>query len=80
MPATKPITTLAELLKDPVDRYRALNLVLEVAGAIEEMDAPTIAMFKRFQAALLTMAREWRDPDTAQPAQAAAELAPAGGA
>jgi hypothetical protein len=30
---------------------------------MEELDAPTIAMFKRFQAALLTMTREWRDPD-----------------
>ncbi len=27
------------------------------------MDAPTIAMFKRFQRAPLTLAREWRDPD-----------------
>jgi len=56
------ITTLADLLKDPVDRYRALNLVLDVAGPIEQMDAATIAMFKRFQRALLTLAREWRDP------------------
>jgi pimeloyl-ACP methyl ester carboxylesterase len=57
------ITSLADILVDPVDRYRALNLVLDVAGPIEQMDAATIAMFKRFQAALLTMAREWRDPD-----------------
>jgi hypothetical protein len=56
------VTSLAELLKDPVDRYRALNLVLDVAGPVEDMDAATIAMFKRFQAALLTMARDWRDP------------------
>lgn len=60
---TDAVTSLAELLKDPVDRYRALNLVLEIAGPIDEMDAPSIAMFKRFQAALLTLAREWRDPD-----------------
>jgi pimeloyl-ACP methyl ester carboxylesterase len=58
------VTSLAELLKDPVDRYRALNLVLDVAGPVEDMDAATIAMFKRFQAALLTMAREWRDPES----------------
>jgi len=57
------ITSLADILVDPVDRYRALNLVLDVAGPIEQMDAATVAMFKRFQAALLTMAREWRDPD-----------------
>jgi hypothetical protein len=57
------ITTLADILRDPVDRYRALNLVMDVAGPMEELSAPTIAMFKRFQAALLTLAREWRDPD-----------------
>ncbi len=57
------ITSLADILKDPVDRYRALNLVLDVAGPSELMDAPTLAMFKRFQATLLTLAREWRDPE-----------------
>ena len=55
------ITTLADLLNDPVDRYRSLNLVLDVAGPVEDMDAPTTAMFMRFQRALLTLAREWRD-------------------
>jgi len=64
------------LLKDPVDRYRALNLVLDVAGPAQDMDGPTLAMFKRFQAALLTLARDWRDPDTAQHAQATAEPSP----
>jgi len=65
------ITSLADILKDPVDRYRALNLVLDVAGPSERMDAPTLAMFKRFQAALLTLAREWRDPELERPAQEA---------
>ncbi len=55
------VAALADLLKDPVDRYRALNLVLDVAGPVEEMDAPTIAMFKRFQSALLTMAHDWHE-------------------
>jgi hypothetical protein len=36
---------------------------MSVAGPVEEMDAPTIAMFRRFQAALLTLAHEWHDPD-----------------
>jgi pimeloyl-ACP methyl ester carboxylesterase len=63
------ITTLADILKDPVDRYRALNLVMDVAGPMEQLDAPTVAMFRRFQAALLTLAREWRDPDLAHRAQ-----------
>jgi hypothetical protein len=57
------ITALPSLLKDPVDRYRALNFVLDISGPIEEMDAPTIAMFKRFQLALLTMAKDWREPE-----------------
>jgi pimeloyl-ACP methyl ester carboxylesterase len=56
------ITTLADVLKDPVDRYRALNFVLDVAGPLEDMDTATIAMFKRLQGALLTMAHEWHDP------------------
>jgi hypothetical protein len=59
------ITALADLLKDPVDRYRALNLVLDVAGPIEQMDAATIAMFKRFQLVLLTLAYDWREPAAA---------------
>ena len=57
------ITTLEDILSDPVDRYSALNLVLDVAGPIEGMDPPTIAMFKRFQRTLLTMARDWHEPD-----------------
>ena len=60
------VTTLADILVDPVDRYRALNLVMDVAGPVEAFDAPTLAMFRRFQAALLTLAKEWRDPDLAQ--------------
>lgn len=56
------ITSLADILSDPVDRYSALNLVLDVAGPIEQMDAPTIAMFQRFQRTLVTMAHEWREP------------------
>ncbi len=65
------VTTLADILKDPVDRYRALNFVLDVAGPIEQMDAPTIAMFKRLQGALLTLAHDWRDPDLERHAQEA---------
>ncbi|WP_423957762.1 DUF3141 domain-containing protein [Bradyrhizobium sp.] len=60
---SEALATLADVLRDPVDRYSALNLVLDVAGPIEQMDAPTIGMFRRFQRALLTMAHEWRDPD-----------------
>jgi pimeloyl-ACP methyl ester carboxylesterase len=77
------ITTLADVLRDPVDRYSALNLVLDVAGPIEQMDAPTIAMFRRFQSALLTMAHQWREPevgrDVAQVAVAGPDRLPTTG-
>jgi hypothetical protein len=70
------ITSLADLLKDPVDRYRALNLVLEVAGPSEQMEASTLAMFRRFQAVLLTLAREWRDPELERRAKEADSQSP----
>jgi len=57
------IATLPQLLRDDVDRVRALNLVMEVAGPVEEMDAPTIAMFKHLQFTLRTMARDWHEPE-----------------
>lgn len=57
------ITSLADILRDPVDRYSALNLVLDVAGPVAGMDEPTVAMFQRFQRTLLTMALEWREPE-----------------
>ena len=73
------ITTLADILRDPVDRYRALNLVMEVAGPMELLDGPTIAMFKRFQVTLLTLAREWRDTSLDRHARETAnEVPPAG--
>jgi hypothetical protein len=72
---SEAISTLADLLKDPVDRYSALNLVLDVAGPVEDMDASTIAMFRRFQQALLTMAREWRER-AGEAAVAPAEIRP----
>ena len=37
------IATLADILKDPVARHRALNLVMDVAGPMEQLDAPTVA-------------------------------------
>lgn len=57
------ISTLPRLLSDDVDRIRAVNLVLDIAGPVDEMDAHTIAMFKRLQTILMTMAREWREPE-----------------
>ena len=56
-------STLNALLSDDVDRVRAVNVVYEIAGPVENMDAPTIAMFKRLIATLKTMPRDWRDPE-----------------
>jgi hypothetical protein len=39
------VTSLADLLKDPVDRYRALNLVLDVAGPVEQSDRRDVQAF-----------------------------------
>ena len=74
------VTTLADILKDPVDRYRSLNLVLDVAGPVEDMDAPTTAMFMRFQRVLLTLAREWRDLELERRVAADADSGPASAA
>lgn len=56
------LASLPKLLRDDVDRIRALNLTLDIAGPVDEMDAPTIAMFKRIQTVLMTMARNWHEP------------------
>lgn len=65
------IQTLPDLLRDDIDRIRAVNLALDIAGPVEEMDPATIAMFSRIQGVLRTMAQNWHEP-TAQP-EAAAE-------
>ncbi len=57
------IEALPKLLKDDVDRLRALDLVLEVAGPVDEMDAPTIAMFEHLQTVLRMVAKGWSRPE-----------------
>lgn len=54
------LASLPGLLRDDVDRLRALNLVLDVAGTVEEMEPATVAMFEQFQTVLLTRARGWQ--------------------
>ncbi|MHC0052484.1 DUF3141 domain-containing protein [Actibacterium sp. D379-3] len=56
------IQTLPKLLRDDVDRLRAINLVLDVAGPVGEMDPATIAMFEQFQTVLRTRAKNWQNP------------------
>jgi pimeloyl-ACP methyl ester carboxylesterase len=69
------VSSLPRLLRDEVDRIRAVNLVFDIAGPADEMDAHTIAMFKRLQAVLMTMAWDWREPRYEVRGEAAAEMA-----
>jgi pimeloyl-ACP methyl ester carboxylesterase len=56
------MATLPQLLKDDVERYRAINVVLDIAGPVEDMDPQTITMFKRLQTILRVLAHDWREP------------------
>ena len=56
-------TTLARLIPEDQDRQRAIDLIFEVAGPLEEMSAPTIAMFEQLQFLLGTQASEWQEPE-----------------
>lgn len=56
------VSSLPVLLRDDVDRVRAVNLVFDIVGPVEEMDGRTIAMFKQLQSTLYTMARGWKEP------------------
>lgn len=69
------ITALPDMLRDDVDRIRALDLCLEIAGPIDEMDAKTIAMFEHLQTVLRARAKGWRRAHEAQIAVIEAESA-----
>jgi tellurite resistance protein len=56
------LQALPRLLRDDVDRVRAVNLALDIAGPVTDMDAATVAMFERIQGVLLTVARDWYEP------------------
>ena len=56
-------TTLAQLIPEEEDRQKAIDLIFQVAGPLEEMSAPTIAMFEQLQFLLGTKASEWQEPD-----------------
>ncbi len=51
------MAALPKLLRDDVDRLRAVNLVMDIAGPYEEMDPATIGMFQRIQWVLRTLPR-----------------------
>lgn len=56
------ITALPRMLRDDVDRIRALDLALDIAGPVDEMDAKTIAMFQHLQTVLRARAKGWHAP------------------
>ncbi|MEO1193742.1 MAG: DUF3141 domain-containing protein [Pseudomonadota bacterium] len=56
------ITTLPRLLPKKAERQQALDLVLEIAGPLEEMSPPTLAMLKQLQNLLETKATGWHAP------------------
>jgi pimeloyl-ACP methyl ester carboxylesterase/tellurite resistance protein len=74
-------TTLSGLFPNEADRQRAIDLVFEVAGPLEEMSPPTIAMFQQLQFLLGVTARDWREPDSEvrpfTPSQDEPKVAPA---
>jgi hypothetical protein len=45
---------------DEADRQKAIDLVLDVAGPLEEMSPPTIAMLKQLQFLLNVRASQWQ--------------------
>lgn len=61
------LASLPQLLKDDVARYRAINLVLDIAGPLDDMDPATRTMFKRLQTVLRVMALHWREPQQKSP-------------
>lgn len=70
------VSTLPVLLRDEVDRLRAVNLVLDIAGPSSEMDDATATMFKSFQYILRTRARDWQDPGEGLEATEPVSVAP----
>ena len=75
--ADQAIAALPKLLKDDVDRLRAVNLVMDISGPHEDMDPATIAMFKRIQWILRTVPHDWNEPVGERPAAPAAAMPPA---
>jgi hypothetical protein len=59
------VSTLPMLVKDDVDRIRALNVVYDLVGPAETMNAPGLAMFRHMQSTLRAMVRKWHDPEKA---------------
>jgi len=55
--------TLERLIPDEADRQRAIDLVLDVAGPLEEMSPPTIAMLEQLQFLLNVKASHWQEPE-----------------
>jgi pimeloyl-ACP methyl ester carboxylesterase/tellurite resistance protein len=59
----KATSTLERLIPAEADRQKAIDLVLEVAGPLEEMSPPTIAMLEQLQFLLDVKASKWQEPE-----------------
>ncbi|MBL8671332.1 MAG: DUF3141 domain-containing protein [Alphaproteobacteria bacterium] len=80
------VLTLPTLVPTVAERQKALDLLLEIAGAVDDMNPPTIAMVRLLQQKLEVQARQWKEPEFdvrsqgeagAGAAAAAAQRAPA---
>lgn len=60
MAPEEAMKTLPVLLKDEVDRIRAVNYVMGVIGTMDEMNEATNARFREIQVALRTIPRDWQ--------------------
>ena len=55
--------TLTSLIPKEEDRQRAIDLIFDVAGPLEQMNPPTIAMFEQLQFLLSVRATDWQEPE-----------------
>jgi len=54
---------LPTLVPETADRQQAIDLVMEIAGPVDEMSPPTIAKFEQLQSILRVQAAGWKAPD-----------------
>jgi hypothetical protein len=60
---TEARRSLPKLIPLPAERQRAIELILDVAGSIDEMNPATIAMFEHLQSLLQVRAAGWQAPE-----------------
>jgi hypothetical protein len=70
--------TLPALIPNRIDRQRAVDLLLEVAGPADEMSAPTVAVFEQLQSVLGVTATSWQAPQPKAQLPTVVEASPPG--